>query len=627
MADKILSDLKSASLSGITDDQGNSLISPNTDGEQAYIFGDTAMREIQAGVANGDFAVPPPDATGTISADNELPYWTFTDSSAGEISAALVADPSTASGNLLTWSIDGGATTGNSATLRRYVRVAGNANRNTAYQGEIFAITGTGATSDRQRVRATLSIESVDADYLPLTASSSRFDVANNLNDKSLSTGWITPDAEAAFLLITITINIPTLSPAALVTLPITEVRLNSGTSIVAFPNATDPTNSTWIISAANETGGSDSQLLISNYDDLTGTYPSMSLIKGASNASIEINANDGGTIELTTGVGGLLKHTGDEVTFDNSSPLSGGVFTVNMDGSSGGVGTIDLIGTTEVDGTLSTTGNVNVNGTIGVKGNINIGISDTSTAGDITFKGGNGGSIRAFSAAAGNDSLGIYNTSGSDFTNLVAESFFPGGQGSFRLTHDGNFDFNDTVDVTGSITATSSIIATAFQSTSSLTALNASGGGDITLTGADTSVPISGNGELLAIANTTTATTNSARWVLTSGSTYALRRDSSTRRVKTNIVEADSAVLVAAKNLRAFHYEALEKDSEGNLVPSGKHTLGLIAEEIADAGLGCAVTYDGEGLPDGYDERVIIAALLHRINDLEARLAALEGA
>jgi hypothetical protein len=91
--------------------------------------------------------------------------------------------------------------------------------------------------------------------------------------------------------------------------------------------------------------------------------------------------------------------------------------------------------------------------------------------------------------------------------------------------------------------------------------------------------------------------------------------------------VEADAAVLAAAKNLRAVHYEALEKDAEGNVVPSGKHTLGLIAEEIVEAGLGCAVTYDGEGLPDGYDERVLIAALLHRVNDLEERLAALEGA
>jgi hypothetical protein len=172
-----------------------------------------------------------------------------------------------------------------------------------------------------------------------------------------------------------------------------------------------------------------------------------------------------------------------------------------------------------------------------------------------------------------------------------------------------------------------STLSATTYTATSTTTALLASGGGDVTVTGTDVTVPISGNGELTAIPNTTTLTTNSARWVSTGTNTYALRRDSSTRRVKTNIVEADAAVLAAAKNLRAVHYEALEKDAEGNVVPSGKHTLGLIAEEIVDAGLGCAVTYDGEGLPDGYDERVIIAALLHRVNDLEARLAELESA
>ena len=181
------------------------------------------------------------------------------------------------------------------------------------------------------------------------------------------------------------------------------------------------------------------------------------------------------------------------------------------------------------------------------------------------------------------------------------------------------NFTLNDGVVVTGSVDGTT------FYSSSGTYAVVGSSGGDVSLTGADTSVPISGNGELQSIPNTTTLTTNSARWVLTSGNIYALRRDSSTRRVKTNIVEADDAVLAAAKNLRAVHYEALEKDDDGNVVPSGKHTLGLIAEEIAEAGLGCAVTYDGEGLPDGYDERVILAALLHRVNDLESRLAELE--
>ena len=179
----------------------------------------------------------------------------------------------------------------------------------------------------------------------------------------------------------------------------------------------------------------------------------------------------------------------------------------------------------------------------------------------------------------------------------------------------------NDSVSITGGLTVSAGVTAQ-----SSSIALTASGGGDITMTGADTTVPISGNGEIVSIPNTTTATTNSARWVVVTGSTYALRRDSSTRRVKTNIVEADDAVLAAAKNLRAVHFEPLEKDADGILRGTGQQTLGLIAEEIVEAGLGCAVTYDGEGLPDGYDERVLIAALLHRVNDLEARLAALES-
>ena len=262
----------------------------------------------------------------------------------------------------------------------------------------------------------------------------------------------------------------------------------------------------------------------------------------------------------------------------------------------------------------------------IATSGDFEIGVSDSSALGAIIFKGGNGGSIRAFSANPGNDSIAIKSTDGSSYAALVADTFFPGGQGSFRLDHDGNFDLNDSLDVTGAITATSSVSAPAFTATTSGAALNASGGGDIYLTGTDVTVPVTGNGELTAIPNTTTLTTNSARWVALFDGEYALRRDSSTRRVKTNIVEADDAVLAAAKNLRAVHYEALEKDAEGNVVPSGKHTLGLIAEEIAEAGLGCAVTYDGEGLPDGYDERVIMAALLHRINDLEARLAELEA-
>jgi len=255
--------------------------------------------------------------------------------------------------------------------------------------------------------------------------------------------------------------------------------------------------------------------------------------------------------------------------------------------------------------------------------GNIILGTSATNVTGAIIFKDGTGGSIRAFSTTSGNTSIAIKNSSGSAYAALVADSFFPGGQGSASIDHNGTqFIMNDSVSITGGITVSAGVTAQ-----SSSIALTASGGGDITMTGADTTVPISGNGELQAIPNTTTLTTNSARWVSLGSNRYGLQRDSSTRRAKTNIVEADDAVLAAAKRLRAVHFEPLEKDEEGNLRGTGQLTLGLIAEEIAEAGLGCAVTYDGEGLPDGYDERVIIAALLHRVNDLEARLAEVESA
>ena len=205
---------------------------------------------------------------------------------------------------------------------------------------------------------------------------------------------------------------------------------------------------------------------------------------------------------------------------------------------------------------------------------------------------------------------------------NIVVGRVFPGTQLTRYMDDDGtNTTFSGGVEVTNDTTARS------FYSTSSSLALYGSNGADVTLRGADTSVPISGNGELQSIPNTTTSTTNSARWVLISGSTYGLRRDSSTRRVKTNIVQADDAVLAAAKRLRAVHFEPLEKDEDGNLRGTGQLTLGLIAEEIEEAGLKCAVTYDAEGLPDGYDERVLLAALVHHVSDLEARLAALEGA
>jgi hypothetical protein len=260
------------------------------------------------------------------------------------------------------------------------------------------------------------------------------------------------------------------------------------------------------------------------------------------------------------------------------------------------------------------------VNGVLNIEPNG--GTGDVTLGGDLTVSGAD---VNLGTGLT----IGVLGTSAVQFTrndtgnraNITVGRVFPGTQTTRYIDDNGTATtFSSDIEVTTDATART------FYSLSGSTALYGSNGGDVSLRGADTSVPISGNGELSSIPNTTTSTTNSARWVLISGSTYGLRRDSSTRRVKTNIVEADEGVLAAVKRLRAVHFEPLEKDEEGNLRGTGQLTLGLIAEEILEAGLGCAVTYDAEGLPDGYDERVLMAAMLHHIGDLEQRLAALES-
>jgi hypothetical protein len=118
----------------------------------------------------------------------------------------------------------------------------------------------------------------------------------------------------------------------------------------------------------------------------------------------------------------------------------------------------------------------------------------------------------------------------------------------------------------------------------------------------------------------TTTNTTNAAIWTLNAGTDYTLRRNTSSARYKTNIVDADEAVLEAAKKIKPRHYESTIEDE------AGETRLGFIAEEVLATGLSHAVGYDAEGRVETLDPTALIAALFARVNDLEDRLAALES-
>jgi len=106
----------------VTADNGSTLISGDSQTESALLFGPASLREIQSGVANGDFAIMPNDPYGNITADNALPYWSVA-TTGSTCSAAIVADASQASGNALRVTV--GAGSGGSITLTRYIPLPG----------------------------------------------------------------------------------------------------------------------------------------------------------------------------------------------------------------------------------------------------------------------------------------------------------------------------------------------------------------------------------------------------------------------------------------------------------------------------------------------------------------------
>lgn len=231
-------------------DGGATLLSPFSEGETAIMAGPALLREIQAGVANGDMSVTPVDPTANISAENNLPYWTYTDvNSSGAITAAIVADAGAASGNVLRFTIASGTLTGKSATLSRYVPVASSASRSFSFYAEATFDGGTNST----QATAKVTCQFYKADQATTTGTAFESAVYG-FNSLQGATGVTAPDlyavapdltnttapADAAYLKITITIaTVATQSADRVVDL--TEVRLAHGLPELILTDKGDP--------------------------------------------------------------------------------------------------------------------------------------------------------------------------------------------------------------------------------------------------------------------------------------------------------------------------------------------------------------------------------------------------
>ncbi len=476
----------------VSTDSGAPLIDTDSEGETALLFGPPAVREILAGIANGDFALPPDDADSDLSDENPLPYFSFTDNSSGGITAAVIADASNGSGNVLKFTLN--TTNGNNVQLTRYIPIPGSRNREFVFNPEFTAINAT-ATAD--------AFVKISFQYYK--------------EDQSTSTG--TGDSASATF-------------TAISTVKTVAIGTANATRLAAPADA--------------------AYMLITLEVGATGTV---------SAKTVEI-----AELRLVTG-------SSDLYIAENTSPSTYGPARLR-----------------QTSGVLSITPDLGGSGSISFGGTVNFSsltVSGTAGTASVILNNGNflaeNGLFRGERTAAGSAVF----TAGLD-TDAADR---------FRIEAGGTIEFGDGTTSSGDV--------------------NLYRGGSNILETDDDFKP---SGIRVESPDTTTQTTSAAIWVVISGTEFRLRRNTSSARYKTNIVDADDVVLEAAHKVKPRHYESTIPDE------AGATRLGFIAEEIHEAGLTHAVGYDAEGRPESIDSVALIAALWHRVNDLETRLAALEA-
>lgn len=498
----------------LTADSGETLLTNDSDGAEALLFGPAALREIQAGVANGDFASAPDDPDSDITEDNPLPYFTLSDSSSGKITARVIEDLTAGSGNVLRFRIASGTTSGNSLSIYRFVPVPGTRNRSFVFTPEIYCINAT-STSNAKVV--------MEYRYYQ--------------NDQSTTTG--TGDSrERTFA----------------------------------------------------EIGSADTLRIASNYTRLA--IPS-----DAAYIQVKITITTTGTVSSQSDVSlaeiRLIAGGSDLYIAENSTPATYGPARLR-----------------QVNGTLTITPNLGGSGTVAFDGTVNLG---SSTFSSLTVSGTAGST--AIGVTDGNiiASNGFVRAVRGTAGNAVFTAGITGDAGDrIRIEADGRIEWGDGSGSSGDVNL--------YRSSSTTLRTDDAFAADIL---SSTLSVNAGNGNFNADGpNTTTAATNTCQFVLLSGTEYQIRRNTSSARYKTNIVPADEIVLEAAKKITPKHFESTIDTPE----ELGQTRLGFIAEEIHDAGLTHAVGYDSDGLPSTLDHIALIAALWHRVNDLEERLKALEA-
>ena len=236
----------------IQNEAGAPILSTESSGGGAFVFGAITQGLVARGIENGDWATTP-SATGTaspITIDNDLPYW---DLNGTAVSFAAVEDASSASGYIIRATVPAG--TGISSTLSRTISIPGSRNRGYSFAPSVYTFNAVGTPSalTGSYVKITATWLKADGTTTTGVATSGSATFSTKSVQPTLGTATTIP-SDCAFALIEITVGASAIGKAAISTIDLGEVSLIRGETTVMFTPA-NATGSPGTITGTNGGG------------------------------------------------------------------------------------------------------------------------------------------------------------------------------------------------------------------------------------------------------------------------------------------------------------------------------------------------------------------------------------
>lgn len=230
---------------GVITEDGAVLVSGESTGKDSLLFGPAALREIQSGIANSDWAVPPADIASNIDdASNPLPYWSVTAGS-GWSAVSVASDDFFVGGNGSGRSVRvvcaPSTPLDRQISLTRITPIASNVNRAHSYYPEVYVAAGATSTT----IGISLTTSYLDSTFTTISSGPSR-------TSTTVGIGLYAPTAQnvnmaapsnAAYIQLTIAFTVNAVGGSGALTqgFTISECRLVRGDEALLVSELTTP--------------------------------------------------------------------------------------------------------------------------------------------------------------------------------------------------------------------------------------------------------------------------------------------------------------------------------------------------------------------------------------------------